>query len=157
MKKITSILFIVLLVIGCSDIDSIKSPRKYINKTENIIFTEGRWEATSPTKPGIISKINFTSITCDINNMECTEMESLLFTPKEQTFLKESTLYNQIFVYQIIDWSNDTIKAKRETPVADIEIIISLKDNYAEKSFRETKARGSNSANSEVSGKWILK
>ena len=108
------------------------------------------------TKPSIISKINFTSITCDRNNMTCKEIESLVFTPKEQPILKNNLLYNQEFTYQIIDWSDDTIKAKREAPVADIEITISLKDNFAEKSFRETKARGSGTANPNIYGKWIL-
>jgi hypothetical protein len=70
--------------------------------------------------------------------------------------LKNNLLYNQAFTYQIIDWTNDIINAKREAPVADIQITISLKDNFAEKSFRETKARGSDTANPNVYGKWIL-
>ena len=88
--------------------------------------------------------------------MTCKEIESLLFTAKEQPVLKANLLYNQEFTYQIIDWSEDTIKAKREPIVADVEITISLKDNFAEKSFRETKARGSDTANPDVYGKWVL-
>jgi len=88
--------------------------------------------------------------------MTCKEIESLLFTPKEQPILNNNLLYNQEFTYQIIDWSDDTIKAKREPLVADVEITISLKDNFAEKNFRETKARGSDTANPDVYGKWVL-
>ena len=73
------------------------------------------------TKPGIISKINFTSITCDRNNMTCKEIESLLFTPEEQPILKNNLLYNQEFTYQIINWSDDTIKEKRETPEGNVD------------------------------------
>jgi hypothetical protein len=88
--------------------------------------------------------------------MMCKEVESFVFTPKEQPILKKNLLYNEEFTYQIIDLTNDIIKAKRSAPVADIEIIISLKDNFAEKSFRETKARGSETANPDIYGKWVL-
>ena len=155
-KKIILFIFIAALVTSCNDPNSIETPRKNIKKTGNIVSAEGRWKAMPGTKPGIISKTNFTSITCDRNKMTCNEIESLLFTAKEQPVLKANLLYNQEFTYQIIDWSEDTIKAKREPIVADVEITISLKDNFAEKNFRETKARGSDTANPDVYGKWVL-
>jgi len=156
MKKINFLIFAVLLLCGCSDLNSIESPPKSIIKKDNFVFAEGRWKALPGTKPNIISKINFTSISCNKNDMSCKEIESILFTPKEQPIIKNNLLYNQEFSYQIIDWSDDIIKAKREAPVADIEITISLKDNFVEKSFRETKARGSETANPDIYGKWIL-
>jgi hypothetical protein len=155
-KKIILFIFIAALVTSCNDPNSIETPRKNIKKTGNIVSAEGRWKAMPGTKSGIIPKINFTSITCNRNKMICNEIESLLFTPKEQPVLKANLLYNQEFTYQIIDWSEDTIKAKRETLVADVEITIFLKDNFAEKNFRETKARGSDTANPDVYGKWVL-
>ena len=88
--------------------------------------------------------------------MTCKEIESLVFTPKEQPILKKNALYHHQFTYEIIDLDNDVIKAKRSAPVANVEITISLKDNFAEKSFRETKARGSETANSDHYGKWVL-
>lgn len=156
LKKIISIIFITSLLTGCSNLNNIETPPKSIKKTENFVFAEGRWKALPGTKPSIISRINFTSITCNRNTMTCEEIESVLFTPKEQPIIKSNLLYNQEFTYQIIDWSDDIIKAKREAPVADIEITISLKDNFAEKNFRETKARGSETANPDIYGKWIL-
>jgi hypothetical protein len=155
-KKIILFIFLAALATSCNDLNSIETPRKTIKKNGNFVSAEGRWKAMPGTKPGIISQINFTSISCDHNIMTCKETESLLFTPKEQPVLKASLLYNQEFTYQIIDWSADTIKAKREPLVADVEITISLKDNFAEKSFRETKARGSDTANPDVYGKWVL-
>lgn len=154
--KISSLIFVLSLLIGCSDLNSIGSPPKNIKKMENFIFVEGRWKALPGTKPSIISKINFTSITCNRNSMTCKEIESFVFTPKEQPILKDNLLYNEEFTYQILDWTNDIIKAKREAPVADVEIIVSLKDNFAEKSFRETKARGSETSNPDIYGKWVL-
>ena len=79
-----------------------------------------------------------------------------MFTPNEQPILETKALYHNEFTYEIINWADDVIKAKRSAPVADIEIKISLKDNFAEKSFRETKARGSETANPDHYGKWVL-
>jgi hypothetical protein len=152
------VLIVTAFLIGCfeSSIDDIRSPTKRIKKDGDVVFVEGRWKEPSRTRPGIISRINFTSITCDRKDMKYREAESLLFTPREQPVLKHSQLYNQEFTYQVIHWADETIKAKREALVADIEITISLKDNCAEKGFRETKARGSDTANPDVFGKWVL-
>jgi predicted small secreted protein len=144
------------LLAGCSDLNTIETTPKSISKKANYVFAEGRWKALPGSRASIISKINFTSITCDRNNMTCNEIESLVFTPKEQPILKKNLLYNQEFSYEIIDWTDDIIKAKREAPVADIEITISIKDRFAEKSYRETKARGSDTADPNIYGKWIL-
>jgi hypothetical protein len=120
------------------------------------VFVEGRWKALPGTTTRIIARINSTSITCDYNNRTCKETISLLFVPEEHRLFKDYMLYGQNFTYQITDWSNDTIKARWDAPVADVEIKISLKDNFAEKGYRETKARGSETANPDIYGKWVL-
>jgi hypothetical protein len=156
LRKIIPIFFIASIIFGCSDLNNIDSPSKDIKKVDEFVFAEGRWKALSGTTARIISKVNFTSITCDRNSKTCKEIISYVFAPKESRIHKKSTLYSDKFTYQIIDWNNDVIKAKGDAPVADIEITISLKDNFAEKSYRETKARGSESANPDIYGKWML-
>jgi hypothetical protein len=156
MRELISIIFIVSLLIGCSDSNDIRSPRKSIQKVEQFVFASGRWNALPGANAKIISKINFTSITCDRGSKACEETISLVRDPKEDTMYKNHMLFSQSFTYQITDWRDDTIKAKYEAPVGDAEITISLKDNFAEKSWRETKARGSESSNPDVYGKWVL-
>jgi hypothetical protein len=156
LKNIISIIFIASLLFGCSDLNNIESPRKSIKKVDEFVFAEGRWKALPETKARIISRINFTSITCDRNNKTCKEIISLVYVPKEHRLYENYILYSQNFTYQITDWTNDIIKAKWDAPVADVEITISLKDNFAEKSYRETKARGSESSNPDIYGKWVL-
>ena len=156
LKNIISIIFIASLLFGCSDLNNIESPRKSIVKVDEYVFAEGRWKALPGTKARIISRINFTSITCDRNNSTCKEIISHVYAPKESRLYENSILYSQNFTYQITDWTNDLIKAKWDAPVADVEITISLKDNFAEKSFRETKARGSETSNPDIYGKWVL-
>jgi len=155
-KNMIFLMLATVLLVGCHDLGNIDSPKKRIKQDGNTVLAEGRWKAIPGTKAGIISAINSTSITCDRKTMTCREVESLLFTPKEHPFLNHNILYNQEFTYQIIDWSDNIIRAKREALVADVQIAISLRDNFAEKSYRETRARGSDTANPDVSGKWVL-
>lgn len=157
LKNIISIIFILSLLFGCSDLNDIRSPRKNIQKVDDYVFVEGRWKALSVTTVvGKISNVNFTSITCDLKNRTCTEIISLVQNPKENRLYEKPMLYSLKFTYQITDWTNDIIKAKWDAPVADVEIQISLKDNLAEKSYRETKARGSETSNPDIYGKWVL-
>ena len=156
-KKIILILIIVSLFSSWSDLNDIRSPRKSIKKVAEFVLVEGRWKTISATTVvERISNINFTSITCDLKNKTCNENLSLLQNPKENELYKKPMLYSLKFTYQITDWTNDIIKAKWDAPVADVEIIISLKDNIAEKSYRETKARGSETSNPNIYGKWVL-
>ena len=74
------------------------------------------------TKYKLISKINSTAITCDHNDMTCREIAAFVFTPKEQPLLKNNTLYSQESILPDNDWTDDIIKAKKETPVVDIEL-----------------------------------
>ena len=39
--------------------------------------------------------------------MTCEEIESLVFTPKDELLFKKNILYNFKITYQIIDWTND--------------------------------------------------
>ena len=59
--------------------------------------------------------------------------------------------------YFIQSWSDDgTILAKREDIAADWDVRISTKDETAEKSYRETKARGNEKADPTVVHTWVL-
>jgi hypothetical protein len=156
LKKIISIVFIASLFIGCSDVINIESPRKTIKKVNEFVIAEGRWKALPETTAKIISKINFTSIACYRNNKTCRETISLVYDPKQDRKTGNYLLYSHTYTYQITDWTNDIIKAKWDATVANFEITISLKDNLAEKIYRETKARGSETSNPDIYGRWVL-
>ncbi len=74
-------------------------------------------------------------------------------TPKD---ISGAFLHVLLLDYNIIDWSGDTIRAKYEGPVADIELRISVKDKVGERSYRETKSRGSEKSDPNVFQSWIL-
>lgn len=147
-----------VLFAGCDSSLSVSTPEKSIQKSDNYVFVEGRWkEKSGHSANKIIPRINFTNINCSKESMRCKETEALLWSPKENKLHPGSLLYTQSFDYIITEWtSEDVIKAERRPPVADIEIKISLKDDFAEKSYRETKARGSETADANMYGHWVL-
>jgi hypothetical protein len=148
-----------LLVASCSDFDGIRSPSKRIDvdeKSGSHVRFEGRWKATSQSGFAVIPKINTTSGSCAKETMSCTETIALLFSTADKTPDGVNRLFLQNNYYRVIEWSSKTIHAKEEAPVADIELRISLVDRSAERTSRETKARGSETANPNISRQWIL-
>jgi hypothetical protein len=157
-KKVIGFIFIFLfgLIWACSEADKISSPPRDIRLIDNYVFVQGRWKKTTKTNYHKLSRINSTYITCDKKSMTCKESTAVLITPEDEPELKLRTLYVVDHTYRIIDWSDDIINAKSEGLVADFAIRISLKDKFAERSFRETKARGSETADPNVYEHWIL-
>jgi hypothetical protein len=149
-------IFLFSLTCPCSEADEISSPTKDIRSFGNYVSIQGRWKKTTKGNHHKLSRINSTYITCDKQSMTCLEKTAVLATPEDYPILKEKFLYILDINYRIINWSDDIIDAKNEALVADFEIRISLRDKFAERSFRETKARGSETANPNVYEHWVL-
>ena len=159
MKKIVIafvFIFLFSLTCPCSEADEISSPPKDIRSFGNYVSIQGRWKKTTKTNYHKLARINSTYITCDKKSMTCRENTAALVTPEDEPTFKVNLLYIVDINYRIINWSDDIINAKYEALVADIEIRISLRDKFAERSFRETKARGSETANPNIYEHWIL-
>ena len=157
MRMFLSAIFCAFLIFvnGCSDSDTIASPPKSIvvYSDGGHILAEGRWEKTTSTNfnllsNSIITKVNSTSITCDKTSMSCEEIVAKLFTLEGSHLFERKLLLTETFTYEIIEWSDGIIKAKNTMPTADEEIKISVKDKFAERSYR---------ANPDIYGHWILK
>ena len=148
-----------LVLLSCSRIDSIRSPQKTfrIDKVDGTYaYLTGRWRATfQPELVMMIPKVNTVSIECNNREMACTEILAILFTSAEDKIVGNvlTTMKNN---YQIVEWSDSLIRAEIKAPVADIELRIALVDKSAERSFRETKARGSDTADPTISRHWVL-
>ena|SRR3989338_2573636 len=145
-----------ILIIGCSDINTIESPQRSLVIAEDSLQAEGRWKKRGGSDNGIISEINFASIICLKSNMICIENLSLLITPKEGGNLQNPLLYINTFEYKITEWTDKVLKAETKPRAADIDIRISLTDEFVEKNFRETNARGAEISNPTISGYWTL-
>jgi hypothetical protein len=58
--------------------------------------------------------------------------------------------------FHVVDWSHDVIVARAESRAADIDLRISLVDRTAERTSRETAARGASQAKAEELHVWRL-
>lgn len=159
MGKLIILMLFLISLLGCQNIDGIKSPEKVISVlSENQVFLEGRWKKISSiTKQyRITPKINTTLILCNKGSGSCVEHAACLVTGKDSPWSPYSRLYIQPTDYFITEWSDSVIKAKYEARAGDVELRISLADKSAEKSFRETSARGAHGANPNLVENWIL-
>ena len=147
----------------CSDVATsllpIYIPEKEITKYQQYVLVKGRWREKEGFNQ-LLAKVNIVDIRCDKDSMVCVETIANVQSMEENEILKihkTNLLSLGIIKYKIIEWTNDdTIVAINDAPVADMEIKISLKDNFAERSVRETKARGDGTADSNVYSHWVL-
>jgi len=142
--------------------NQIESPPKDIRLVENSAFVQGCWKKTADTRHTINkpSQINTVSIHCDKNSMTCKEIIAELVAPEEMFYKKGTLEAKKLFIdetdYKIVDWSDEIILAKYAAPVADFEIRIFIKAGLAIRNWRETKARGNQTADPNIYAEWIL-
>lgn len=143
---------------GCnSSLPPIDTAHKSIAKHGNYFFVTGHWKQTERKGLAKLARVNTVDITCDKDTMTCRENFACLYAKGEDETATVNSLSMGSIDYKIVEWSADnTIRAVYNAPVADIEIKISLKDNFAERSFRETSARGNDTASPDVYSHWIL-
>jgi len=149
----TLLAFLLAFLPACTK-DEIRSPDKRIQLYDYLVIVEGRWKKSASSTSNLLARINTAYITCNKHSMTCEENTAVLSTPQDA--LPANLLYIVNVNYKIISWSDGIIKAKYEAPVADFDLRISLLDKFAERSFRETEARGSETANPNVFGHWVL-
>lgn len=150
---------LILPVSSCSQSDEIRSLPKnvYISEANDYVSFEGRWKKISETGATKIPKINGVECNCFRERLICKEYIAKLYLPNDNNPYVKNILYPQLVEYRIIEWSPILIRAINEAPVADFELRISIPDKNVERSYRETKSRGSDTANPDIAGHWILK
>ncbi|MCF7917161.1 MAG: membrane lipoprotein lipid attachment site-containing protein [Candidatus Omnitrophica bacterium] len=160
MKKLIFIICSIVLLSGCNNLNTnnISSLNKSMSEKGDLMIAEGRWAVVDQkSSNSLIPKINSVSITCDKTKMTCSELQAKLFTPEDFSDLNHNLLYPEQFFYKVLEWEEGIIIAVRKAPVADIRLRISIPDGVVEKSFRETKARGSETADPTIHANWVLK
>jgi hypothetical protein len=125
-------------------------------ETKSMVSFEGRWKAISQQKIEMLPPINTVVGHCNKKTLTCSETLALYYRPDDRTPSGDPYLYPQTHDYRVIEWTSTRIIAREEAPVADIEIRISLVDKSIERSAKETTARGSMTADPNISRHWIL-
>ena len=134
---------------------------KEVTEVKGYIVAEGHWRRmVGKTITAKLPLENSTYIVCDRQTRKCNEATAVLYTPEDTLpgagIRISPSLSVLVLEYKIIDWSDGVIRAKCEGFEADIELRISVKDQFAERSFRETKARGNDKSDPNIFESWIL-
>lgn len=157
-KEALICIFLLSLTLSCSQTNQIESPMKNIMSNKGYVNIQGRWKKISGNYSFGLPRINTVNLTCEKETMTCKETIAELVSPKEEPIFnfKKPQLFIFETTYEIITWTDEIIYAKYSAPVADFELTISIKDNLAERHWRETKARGVETSNPKNYGYWIL-
>lgn len=158
MSKYWFLLIACIFLPACSQ--QIKSYRKIIavdKETNSWARVEGRWEFISENKENnSLPATNAVLIDCDKSSGVCRETIAALYR-ENKAKLPYSVLGVIPQDYRIVEWSESLIQAEAKPRAADIEIRISLVNNSAERSARETGERGAKGANPDNVEHWVLK
>jgi hypothetical protein len=147
------------LAIGCTPNpgENVDSPKRKVDTVGRSYVTfEGRWRTISESGSRSIPRLNTAVGYCEKATMTCNENIAKLYSKDEWPGHPNGFLRVAGTDFKVIEWSKDRIIARYEAPVADLELRISLSDGSAERSFRETKARGSDTADPKIAGHWVL-
>ena len=154
-KRRVSLLFF-FVAIGCSQGDEVESPLRKVNVEANYVTFEGRWRAIARTGSTRMPRLNTISGICVRETRTCQENIARLYEKGEWSANGPGYLSVSSLEFRVIEWSSANIVARYEAPVADFEIRISLSDRSVERSFRETRARGSDTADPKITWHWVL-
>jgi hypothetical protein len=108
----------------------------------------GQWRATAQAGVVMTWAANTVEVKCERVSAQCEEALALLYTRQDLDVVR--------LTYRVSEWTDSLIRAKSAGAVGDFELRISLADKVAERSFRETKARGSETADPSIVRNWVL-
>lgn len=128
---------------------------KSITTLGDYVVINGHWKQIAGPKAGV-AKLNSIYLECSKTKRVCEETRAEIWTSDEWKTDRLTLEIQPSEVFPILSWSNGTIVARREAPVADIDLKISTTDQTAERSFRETRARGSETADPNVWRQYVL-
>jgi hypothetical protein len=138
--------------------EQLRYPVKRINRIyDGDVFVDGHWRNAIAHLPApILPKINAVKILCDRRVKICREFIAVLFTPEDGKHISNPFISIMEHDYKVLDWSDDIIRGIDKNPITDIELRISVKDNFAERIFRDTKARKSETSGPSILYVWTL-
>jgi hypothetical protein len=122
------------------------------------VIAEGRWRRIS-ARPSINAPtINTVRVEYDRARRVCEELMAKVLQTGDDPLKKVDAGY--LFVdqttFRVLEWSSTLIVVRAEPPAIDIDLRISLADKSAERTLRETGARGAQGADSSCVDQWVL-
>ena len=138
----------------------IKSDPKRIGLSDSgeQLVLQGKWRNVTGRPSVTVPRVNSVRIECDKGSLFCTEYIAKLIQKSDDPsrFVDKRYLFLIREEFRILEWSDSVIVARAEPRAGDVELRISLKDDAAERTSRETDARGAEGANPGEVEHWVL-
>jgi len=118
------------------------------------VVVEGRWRALKELPLDTITNVNAVTVRCHRATNRCDESIAMVVTANDH--LPVSGLISSIvFEYEVTSWESGRIRATGNTPATDQSLEIDVGASTADRTSRETTARGAKTSNPQ-SQQWVL-
>lgn len=141
---------------GCmGHVEMDPSPKWFVvDDASSSVSFHGQWRPTAQAGVVMNWAANTVDVRCDQASARCEEALALLYAPGGP--FPRHGLDVVRLTYNVSEWTNSLIRAESAGPAGDFELRISLANKVAERSFRETKGRGSETADPSIVRNWVL-
>jgi hypothetical protein len=152
-----------LLVIGvatlaaCTEVPESNPFKLYVDAAGVYVTLDGRWQSASGRSTGEVPKFNAVRVECERERATCTEFLARMITKDDDSVSGGPYLFANVIRYKVLEWSDSHILARAEPRAADVELRIAILDESAERTSRETSARGASGANPSNVDQWVLR
>ena len=140
--------------------EQITTDRKqfFISNDGRYVVLQGTWRRISQRATVEIPHVNSVRIECHRSGRVCSEYVAKLIQKADDPTgaVERPYLILMKEQFRVIEWTATTITARAEPRAADVDLRISLADESAERTSRETAARGAQGANPTNVTQWVL-
>ena len=121
-------------------------------------MVQGTWRRISQRATVEVPRVNSVRIECDRTARVCNEYVAKFIQKTDDPLgaVERPYLFLMKEQFRVIEWTGTTIAARAEPRAADIDLRISRTNRTAERSSRETAARGAQGANLQNVTQWVL-
>jgi hypothetical protein len=161
MKKLAVLLILCTPLWGGANEQTITTDRKKIDVIDggNYVRVQGTWRRISARPTITVPTVNSVRVECDKPRRVCTEYVAKLIQKRDDplgNLVSKPYLFLSREEFRVLEWSRTIIAARAEPRAADIDLRISLIDLSAERTSRETSARGTMGAKPSDVEQWVL-
>ncbi len=157
MRKVLLVALVLLASCRGSASEDARTIPKAVELTANVVTASGRWVTDHKSVGPLLARVNTVHVVCRREALSCTEALATLVTSKDEPRLKGELLLSYLNEYRVEAWTDSSIRAKLEQPVADVTLEIDLVNSELKRTHQETKARGSATANPDRIITWELR
>jgi hypothetical protein len=129
-----------------------------VAQSGEIVIIEGTWRIATGGPSVEVPNANSVRVECHRSLRTCIEHIAKLIQPSDDAsgLVKQPTLFVIKEEFRVLEWSQKAIIARAQPRAADIDLRISLVDRTAQRTSRETAARGAESGNPTAIHLWRL-